>query len=66
MTILTQDATWRKSKRSQQNGQCGELAHTGPALAVRDSKNPDGPTLDVPERAAASFLSAAKVGKFGG
>ena len=35
---------WRKSSRSGGNGQCVELASYG---AVRDSKNPTGPTLSV-------------------
>jgi len=36
---------WRKSSFSGGNGgQCVELANLG---AVRDSKNPDGPTLAV-------------------
>lgn len=50
MTNLTR-AEWRRSSRSQQNGQCVELAYTG---AVRDSKNP-GPTVivDVPALVAA-------------
>jgi hypothetical protein len=34
---------WRKSRRSSgQNGNCVELSNLG---AVRDSKNPTGPTL---------------------
>lgn len=47
-------ADWRKSSFS--NGEAGsacvEVAFTGPAAALRDSKNPDGPVLVVP---AASF-----------
>ena len=35
---------WRKSSYSGSNAQCVELAVAG---AVRDSKNPDGPTLHV-------------------
>jgi hypothetical protein len=34
--------TWRKSSRSGSETNCVELANTG---AVRDSKNPTGPTL---------------------
>lgn len=35
---------WRKSSRSGGNGgECVELAHT--LRTVRDSKNPNGPTL---------------------
>jgi hypothetical protein len=36
---------WRKSTHSDGPDTCVELAHTG--TAVRDSKNPAGPTLTV-------------------
>jgi hypothetical protein len=36
---------WQKSKHSNDGGDCVEVAGTGPAVAVRDSKNPDGPAL---------------------
>jgi hypothetical protein len=41
------DATWRKSSRSTGSGQnCVEVATNLPGLvAVRDSKNPQGPAL---------------------
>jgi uncharacterized protein DUF397 len=43
MTRATNDtARWRKSSRSSGEDTCVELSDTG---AVRDSKNPVGPTL---------------------
>jgi Domain of unknown function (DUF397) len=37
---------WRKSSYSGSNGgTCVEVGTTGPAIAVRDSKHPDGPRL---------------------
>lgn len=39
-------ARWRKSSRSSaQGGDCVEIAGLGPTIAIRDSKNPDGPKL---------------------
>jgi len=41
--------TWRKSSFSGgTNGGCVEVAWPHPAVAVRDSKNPDGPALSFP------------------
>ena len=37
---------WRKSSYSGSNGgACVEVGAVGPAVAVRDSKHPDGPLL---------------------
>jgi hypothetical protein len=36
---------WQKSAHSNNGGSCVEVNGTGPAVAVRDSKNPDGPAL---------------------
>ena len=40
------DAKWRRSSYSGSNGgNCVELADVAGAVAVRDSKDPDGPVL---------------------
>jgi hypothetical protein len=49
---------WRKSSHSQSNGACVELS--GALDAIRDSKNPGGPTLRVD---AAALVRAVKSGR---
>lgn len=39
------NALWRKSTRSGGNGNCVQWADLGGAVAVRDSKDPEGPAL---------------------
>ena len=50
-------AVWRKSSQSSNTSNCVELALPSPAAAIRDSKNPDGPTLVFPESALPSLLT---------
>lgn len=57
-------ATWRKSTKSQQSGQCIELAKVRGAIGVRDSKKPDGPVLVFTVEEFAAFLDGAVKGEF--
>lgn len=51
---------WRKSTYSGgTGGDCIEFAPRAGAIALRDSKNPEGPTLTVSQGAFARFVRAA-------
>lgn len=55
-------STWRKSSHSsgEDHADCVELASRPTHTAVRDSKNPDGPTLQFPESGWRTFLLSSK------
>ncbi|TDD85350.1 DUF397 domain-containing protein [Actinomadura darangshiensis] len=54
-------AVWRKSSYTTANGgNCVELSSARRAVAVRDSKDPDGPKLLVSRGAFAALLSDLK------
>ncbi|MFF5634623.1 DUF397 domain-containing protein [Streptomyces sp. NPDC012825] len=59
-------AHWRKSSYSADNGgQCIEVADLTAHVAVRDSKNPEGPAFLAAPAAFAVFVSAAAEGRLG-
>ncbi|MQA11437.1 MAG: DUF397 domain-containing protein [Pseudonocardiaceae bacterium] len=62
-TVNRTGAHWRKSSYSDgdgHNGNCVEVAVTGPATAVRDSKNPAGPALVFSASAWRAFLTTTR------
>ncbi|MFF3762674.1 DUF397 domain-containing protein [Streptomyces sp. NPDC001922] len=60
-------AQWRKSSYSgDTGGQCVEIFPAPCTVAVRDSKDPNGPALTFTPDAFAAFVSAAARGEFRG
>lgn len=60
-------ARWRKSTHSSDTGgDCVEIADLDPAIAIRDSKNPDGPVLTFGRRAFGVLLNQIRSGAIGG
>ncbi|GGJ88596.1 DUF397 domain-containing protein [Pilimelia anulata] len=59
------EARWFKSARSGPNcDNCVEVAFVGGAIAVRDSKNTDGPALLFTPAEWDAFVGGAKDGEF--
>lgn len=59
-------AIWRKSARSNNGGNCVEVAANLPGIvAVRDSKNPAGPALVFSRPGWSAFLAGVQSGDHG-
>lgn len=56
---------WTKSSYSGGNGACVEVRSPAPALvAVRDSKDPEGPSLSFAPEVWTQFVTAVNAGTF--
>lgn len=55
---------WRKSSFSDSDAACVELAHLPTRIVVRDSKDPHGPVLNLPQ--SASGLPSAWLSRLAG
>ena len=54
------DKLWRKSSYSGNGGQCVEVGQAASAVAVRDTTDRGGVTLDVPAEAWRTFAARIK------
>jgi hypothetical protein len=57
---------WLKAQSSAGNGQCVEIASATGKVAIRDSKDPDGPILIYTPGEFRAFLDGARNGEFDG
>lgn len=55
-------ARWRASTRTANGANCVEVAPVRQVIAVRDSKNPNGPKLAFTHDTWRAFLDRAKAG----
>ncbi|HEU4422558.1 MAG TPA: DUF397 domain-containing protein [Pilimelia sp.] len=57
---------WKKSRRSNPSGNCVELAELpgGAGIAVRNSRDPEGPALVYTPAEIAAFILGARDGDF--
>ncbi|MFD0774641.1 DUF397 domain-containing protein [Streptomonospora algeriensis] len=60
-----QNVTWQKSRRSNSQGACVEMARlTDGSIAMRNSRFPDGPALVYTQAEIDALIHGAKDGDF--
>jgi Domain of unknown function (DUF397) len=64
--VEARNMIWRKSRLSTNHGSCVEVASTTGKVALRDSKDPEGPILLYTPEEWHAFLDGAKRGEFDG
>jgi hypothetical protein len=57
-------AVWRKSRRSGNGNECVEVANLDHIVAVRDSKNPNGPKLALTSADWRALIARVRDGAF--
>ncbi|MEG3627743.1 DUF397 domain-containing protein [Streptomyces poriticola] len=58
------DVRWTKSRHSNAEGNCVEVAPVDGGIAMRNSRDPDGPALVYTPAEVAAFLAGARDGEF--
>lgn len=58
--MIESTGVWRKSSHSATESDCVELAWADTSLLVRDSKHPEGPTLELPTPALIAFAQRTR------
>lgn len=64
MTGSDTEMHFRKSSYSSDTANCVEVAFAGSHVAIRDSKNPDGPILTYAAQSWYEFVEALRQGEF--
>jgi hypothetical protein len=59
-----QDARWVKARASDGKNECVELAEVGESIAMRNSRDPEGPALIFTRSELAAFVDGASKGEF--
>ena len=61
---MTDDSPWRKSSFSNGANNCVEMSDRPEGVAIRDSKRPEGPVIEVTRAEWRAFVDGIKGGRF--